>query len=86
MDIDNLNKQTSKIDTFLTNLKMLFKKHWGIMLFLVFLFGVYKFTILVAEEMDKPQPVEEQVEYYDDTSAVAPEEEVEETPVDKIVE
>jgi Fe2+ transport system protein B len=83
MDIDNLNKQAPKVDTFLTNVKMLFKKHWGIMLFLVFLFGTYKFIVLVGEEMDKPQPVQEQIEYYEDTLNVAPEEEV---PVDEIVE
>ena len=65
IDLDKSSNQLDKADGFLTKLKTLLKKHWGIMLFLLMSFGVYKFIVAVGEEIDDPTPVETE-EYYEE--------------------
>lgn len=67
--IDLNEEKLDKADNFLTKIKTLLKKHWGIILILVLLYGVYRFFSLVGEEMDsdKSTPTED-VTNYDDLS------------------
>ena len=63
MDIEKGTETLDKADGFLTKLKNVLKKHWGILLLILIGFGVYKFIVAVGEEMDNPTtPVEEVIE------------------------
>jgi hypothetical protein len=54
-----------KADSFLTKLKNLLKKHWGLLLFLLLGYGIYKFCVLVGEGMaNTPIPIQQE-QYYD---------------------
>jgi hypothetical protein len=65
IDLEKGSDQLDKADGFLTKLKTILKKHWGIMLLLLIGFGIYKFIVAVGEEMDNPTtPVETFDEYY----------------------
>jgi len=63
MDIKKVEDKVDQADSLLTKLKTFLKKHWGILLLLVILYGVYKFCVLVGEEMDKQE--EAPIEIYD---------------------
>ena len=60
MDIKNTETKLDQADSFLTKLKMLLKKHWGILLLLGAGYCVYAFIGLVGEEMENPtvDPIE----------------------------
>ncbi len=60
MDLKNAETKVEQADSLLTKLKNLLKKHWGFLLLLLFLYGVYKFCVLVGEEMDKTPAQEQQ--------------------------
>jgi hypothetical protein len=69
MDLEKGTETLDKADGFLTKLKTLLKKHWGILLILLLGFGVYKFVVAVGEEMDNPTTIEEpyyEEPYYED--------------------
>ena len=57
MDLKDAEKQIDKADSFLDKLWKFLGKHWGKLIILLLLYGAYKFCMLVAEEMDKPQEV-----------------------------
>jgi hypothetical protein len=40
-------------DSLLTKLKSVLRKHWLMLIFLIIVYGCYKFCVLVGEEMDK---------------------------------
>jgi len=67
MDIKGAGDKVDQADSFLTKLKTFLKKHWGILLILLSLYGVYRFCVLVGEEMDKPQ---EEVKIYDQEDTI----------------
>ena len=53
MDLDNAEKHINKADRFLTSLWQFLGKHWGKLLILGLCFLIYKFCVLVGEEMDR---------------------------------
>lgn len=66
MDIEKGTETLDKADSFLTKLKSLLKKHWGILLILLVGFGIYKFVMAVGEEMDNPTTPVEEPYYYEE--------------------
>ena len=68
MDLDKGTETLDKADGFLTKLKNVLKKHWGILLLILIGFGVYKFIVAVGEEMDNPSTPIEVIDepYYDE--------------------
>ena len=68
MDLDKGTETLDKADGFLTKLKNVLKKHWGILLLILIGFGVYKFIVAVGEEMDNPTTPIEVIDdsYYED--------------------
>lgn len=64
MDLEKGTETLDKADGFLTKLKSLLKKHWGILLILLLGFGIYKFIVAVGEEMDNPTTTPIEQPYY----------------------
>ncbi len=60
MDIKDAENQLDKADSFLDKLWKLLGKHWGKLLIIILCYVSYKFTILVVDEMNKPQQEEVQ--------------------------
>lgn len=57
VNVDGGLKETEakleSVDNILTKITKIVKKHWLILLFLLLVYGGYKFFVLVGEEMDK---------------------------------
>lgn len=70
MDFEKAEKHIDSADSFLTKLWKFLGKHWGKLLIILSIYGIYQFGKLVLEE-DTVQPQEEQIqpvildEYYD---------------------
>lgn len=62
MDIEGAEKKLSAIDKFLTSLKQLLKKHWGILLLI--LFGLFIYWVATLPPVYEPLPYPEQVDDY----------------------
>jgi hypothetical protein len=63
MDIKDAENKLDQADSFLTKLKVILKKHWGIILILALLgFGYWVFT---SEDTVEEEPYQE--EYYDES-------------------
>jgi len=60
MEIKKATDKLEQADGFLTKLKTILKKHWGILLFLGFIGGVYwMFTTDFEETVEEPAKTEE---------------------------
>lgn len=59
MDIDNAEKKLGSLDRFLTTLKDVLKKHWGILI--VILIGFFIYWIFTLPPVDAPLPVQEDI-------------------------
>jgi len=55
MDLKDAENQIDKADSLLDKLWKFLGKHWGKLIILLLIYGGYKFCMIVAEEMDKPQ-------------------------------
>jgi len=65
-NLSDYEKKIDQADSLITKVWDFLKKHWGKLTILLLIYGGYKFTLLVGEEMDKPkqeqvQPLEEEI-------------------------
>ena len=65
IDIDKGSEQLDKADGFLTKLKTLLKKHWGILMIIGL--GAGGYYLISGDEMPVDDEVGYEDEYYDDT-------------------
>jgi hypothetical protein len=65
IDLDKATDKLEKADGFLTVLKKILKKHFGIIIILIVCAFAYWFWTIVNEELTKPIPLYED-EYYDE--------------------
>jgi len=63
MDIENAEKKLSAIDRFLTALKLVLKKHWGILLLI--LLGLFIYWVTTLPPIVEPEYYPEDIEYSD---------------------
>lgn len=54
IDLEKGTEKLDKADGFLTKLKTILKKHWGLLTLLLLGYSVYLFVVAVGEEMDNP--------------------------------
>jgi hypothetical protein len=57
MGLKHATNKLDEADGFLTKLKTLLKKHWGILLICLLGFGVYEFIVIFRDEVKTPKVV-----------------------------